>query len=283
MADRGEVQTLRQQLADALAEVSRLRAAPARTPRSARAGDDLSEEGMDEITPAKAQRLDALSPQVSASGAKLAAAGNFGPRSGSRGNGLHGSPGSSGSMGAVAASAAAGSGGGATTSGGPAGASDVAYLRLQLDAMRALLPILSIPSYAFSLVPGGEPKEVATYEVMVNYVDSAYAVYRRYSEFRALHDRLEKEFGKEELLPRFPGRKGLFGSTNVDKDAIERRRRELELYIRQLVASDTIRKSTAVTEFFAQLRLDADGGQLYGGAGGDSMSLPGADSEAGDT
>ena len=168
---------------------------------------------------------------------------------------------------------------GPRTPGSASGAADVAYLRLQVEAMRALLPILSIPTYTYSLVPGTDPpKEVATYEVMVNYCDSAYAVYRRYSEFRALHDRIEKEFSKDELLPRFPGRKGLWGKTNEDKDAIERRRKELELYIRQLVQSDRVRKSAAVTDFFAQLRLDAAGGEHY--AGGDS--IPGCPSEHGE-
>jgi hypothetical protein len=136
--------------------------------------------------------------------------------------------------------------------------------------MRAMLPILSLPTFTFSLIPSASSDggtTVATYEIMVNFGENAYAVYRRYSEFKALHDRVAKEF-KEEGLPRFPGRKGLFGSTNHSPGAIERRRKELEVYIRQLVCSDAVRRSPPVREFFAQLSLDPMGGDSFGAAGG---------------
>ena len=157
---------------------------------------------------------------------------------------------------------------------------ELAALRMQVESMRAMLPILTIPNFTFSLVPSGTNeggKEVATYEILVNYGENVYAVYRRYSEFRALHDKLEQAF-KEEHLPKFPGRQGLFRSTNTSRQAIERRRKELQTYIRQLVASDDVRNSELVRNFFAQLSLEPDGGEadLADSAG------PQAPSEEGD-
>jgi hypothetical protein len=144
---------------------------------------------------------------------------------------------------------------------------ELAALRQQVEHMRTMLPILSIPNFTFSLVPSqvdrdGGGKEVATYEIMVNYGENVYAVYRRYSEFKALHTHLENQF-RDEHLPKFPGRQGLFRSTNNNRAAIERRRKELQTYIRQLVASDDVRNSALLKNFFAQLALDPSGGDGY--------------------
>ena len=141
---------------------------------------------------------------------------------------------------------------------------EIAALRQQVESMKAMLPILSIPNFTFSLVPSNAEggKEVATYEIIVNYGENVYAVYRRYSEFRSLHDQLEANF-KDESLPRFPRRQGLFGSTNTSKQSIERRRKDLQTYIRQLVASDEVRSSAQVKSFFAQLALDPSGGHGF--------------------
>lgn len=141
----------------------------------------------------------------------------------------------------------------------------IAHLQRQLEVMRGMLPILSVPNFTYSIVQSGKggkaDSTVASYEIMVNYGDDAYALYRRYSEFKKLHEQVQSEC-KGEAIPVFPGRKGLFGSTNNDKKAIDKRRQELEVFLRQLVASDTIRKSRAVKEFFANLSLETSTGSL---------------------
>lgn len=146
--------------------------------------------------------------------------------------------------------------------GSPSGLEQLAALQGRIDRIKEMLPILSVPHFTFSLVPShgdAETKEVPIYEIKVNYGETAYAIYRRYSEFRSLHAKLEAMF-KDENLPRFPGRQFLFKSTNHDKAAIERRRRDLQIYIRQLVASDDVRASDPVKQFFGQLALDPSGG-----------------------
>jgi hypothetical protein len=143
---------------------------------------------------------------------------------------------------------------------------ELAALRQQVANMTRMLPILSIRNFTFSLVPStqgaGGGKSVATYEILVNYGDTEYAVYRRYSEFRKLHQDVTLAF-KEEHLPVFPGRAGFFRSTNHDRSAIEKRQKELQTYIRQLVASDDVRNHSIVTNFFANLTLDPTGGDRY--------------------
>ena len=161
----------------------------------------------------------------------------------------------------------AGAAAAATTETERAALHELAALKQQVESMKAMLPILTIPNFTYSLVPSsaeGGGKEVAIYEIVVNYGENVYAVYRRYSEFRALHERLEQEFkDKGEHLPRFPGRQGLFRSTNNDSKAISRRKRELQTYIRQLIASDEVRNSQHMRNFFAQLALDPTGGDGY--------------------
>uniref|UniRef100_A0A6U4YAE1 PX domain-containing protein n=1 Tax=Neobodo designis TaxID=312471 RepID=A0A6U4YAE1_NEODS len=167
---------------------------------------------------------------------------------------------------ATATPASSGTLNGPNAEGDRAALQELAALRQQVESMKAMLPILTVPNFTFSLVPStseGGGKEVAVYEIVVNYGENVYAVYRRYSEFRALHERLEHDFKDKELLPRFPGRQGLFRSTNNNSKAIERRKRELQTYIRQLVASDEVRNSQHVRNFFAQLALDPTGGDGY--------------------
>ena len=108
-----------------------------------------------------------------------------------------------------------------------------------------------------------------------------YAIFRTYTEFRYLHDQLTAYIDAQlrsqsylkrqnsnnslqrqrremaprieykEQLPVFPKRKGLFGSTNNDMASIEKRRMDLQLYLRQLLASTTVRESHLMKNFLS--------------------------------
>ena len=85
---------------------------------------------------------------------------------------------------------------------------------------------------------------------------AVYSLRKRYSEFRDLHDKLEKkikEYHLDVYLPIFPGRK-LISKTNNDSKKIEGRKTELQSYFNDLLKIGKLHSLDLMKEYLPTVR-----------------------------
>lgn len=102
-------------------------------------------------------------------------------------------------------------------------------------------PTFSLVGYEVSIpdtvVCYSQDSVVVSYGVLCRYNGKDTKIYRRYNEFKVLHEQakvLRTTTKSSKSLPSFPGSK-LFGATNRSKKSIDRRQQDLEAYIQHLL------------------------------------------------
>eukprot|EP00730_Choanoeca_flexa_P002683 TRINITY_DN11131_c0_g2_i2.p2 TRINITY_DN11131_c0_g2~~TRINITY_DN11131_c0_g2_i2.p2 ORF type:complete len:493 (+),score=114.32 TRINITY_DN11131_c0_g2_i2:2792-4270(+) len=89
-----------------------------------------------------------------------------------------------------------------------------------------------------------EDKRFTVYKIDLLIGAKRVSVFRRYSEFRELYEKMKKNYPKEEF--KFPSKRFL---GNFDPDFIKARKRGLQMFIQRILSSPVMRKDAAVRDF----------------------------------
>ncbi|KNC78816.1 AGC/SGK protein kinase, variant [Sphaeroforma arctica JP610] len=89
-------------------------------------------------------------------------------------------------------------------------------------------------------------KRYTVYKIVVSVENQLFAIYRRYSDFRSLHDKLGKRFPNT-LLPNLPAKRYIFD--NFDPVFINTRRKGLQKYLKSVLNDKKLAHSHAVFGF----------------------------------
>jgi hypothetical protein len=92
--------------------------------------------------------------------------------------------------------------------------------------------------------------DVVYYRVNVIAEHQSYTVQKRYNQFVALHEALEKEFSGSKL-PALPAKKWKFMVDHTDPEFVTQRQGELNTYIQALVSIEKVDTSKTLANFLS--------------------------------